>query len=395
MAPRLASPRKCTGCMACVDSCNNHAINHCIDKDGHYSISFDESLCVGCLLCEKSCPVASGFSYCQSDISEYYSAWNKNDEERINSASGGVFSAMAHYIIDNGGCVIGAATDDVFNVKHIVIDTLSDLARLQGSKYSQSDMSGIYKKTLELLRQGRLILFSGTGCQVAALLSFLGRKYYKGRLITVDLICGGVPSKYLLTKFVEHEPYQMKRILSYRTKDNGWKPTGFEYNMKVEDVDGNVHDYAGVPNLVTTAFSQELTERYSCYNCQFVGEKRMSDFTIGDLWGDTMNPQQHYMGLSLIVAHKPEALDLLEKMGDYLCLSSCDADAAKKTNFRLVRGKNSRQYTLERLMLHTLFENFSYKTLLKIYADNVASYSPWIIWRFCRKVYVKVINQLI
>ena len=59
---------------------------------------------------------------------------------------------------------------------HTYVETLEDLDRLLGSKYIQSDVGKSYQHVKEFLRQGRWVLFSGTPCQVDALLKFLGEK---------------------------------------------------------------------------------------------------------------------------------------------------------------------------------------------------------------------------
>lgn len=384
--PLLAPIKNCTGCLACIDSCNHNAINSYIGKDGHYYVKLDQESCVGCLLCEKTCPIVNKIDYNNSEFSHFYAAWNRNNEERSKSASGGAFSAMAHYVLERGGVVVGSEIENICDVNHIVVSDLNDLQRLQGSKYTQSNTKGIYNKTYEQLREGKFVLFSGTGCQVAGLLSYLNNKKYTGKLITVDLICGGVSSKLLLQKFVENEPYKIKRILSFRTKEHGWKPNGFVYNMKVEDSDGVIHDYTGKRNLVTTGFSTELTNRYSCYDCKFVGCNRISDFTIGDLWGDKIYPQEHYMGLSLLIAHNDKAMSLLEEMKVYLSFAHCDEIQAKKHNYRLINGKNSKEKTWERKLMPWLFARCSYKVLKKIYANDYPNYSPWVILKVFRKI---------
>ena len=392
--PQLASPKECTGCLSCVDSCHQKAIASFIGNDGHYYVRIDNERCVGCRLCEITCPVISQQDYGKSDLAVFHAVWNKNDKERTQSASGGAFSAMAHYIIDHGGVVIGATTENVFDVKHIVISNANDIQKLQGSKYTQSNTCGIYLETYNLLRDGKNVLFSGTGCQVGALLSFLKHKKYEGKLITVDLICGGVPSKLLLNKFVENEPYEIKRILSYRTKEHGWTPKGFVYNLKVEDVEGTIHDYTGIKNLVTTAFSTEMTARYSCYNCKFVGKYRMADFTIGDLWGDTMYPKEHYNGLSLVVVHNQKAASLLSRMNTYIQTVQYDEEVVAKNNSRLFNGVSVKQYTIERRQMENFFSRYSYSTLKKIYANDYSNYTVWMIWKIIRFLYLKFLSTI-
>lgn len=386
--PLLANQKLCTGCLVCVDSCGHGALNHYIGEDGHYYIRIDNEKCVGCLVCERTCPIMSKQQYSKSEIATFYAAWNKNDEARLQSASGGAFSAMARYILDQGGFVIGAINENVCDVKHVAISDTTELYKIQGSKYTQSNTNGIYRQALNLLKDGEIVLFSGTGCQIGGLLSFLKNKTYTGRLITIDLICGGVPSRLLLKKFIDNEPYRIQKILSYRTKDNGWKPSGFVYNMKIEDTERNIHDYTGKCNFVTASFSVEMTERYSCYNCKFVGKKRLSDYTIGDLWGDKDFPKEHYKGLSLVIAHNKKADDMLKSMQSYLQTELCDENRATKINFRLVNGHNVKQYTLERKYLSSLFKRCSYNTLKKIYANDYKTFSPWMLLKIVRKIYL-------
>ena len=383
--PHLADTRHCTGCMVCVDACMKDALTCFVGEDGHYYIRFNEKRCISCVQCERSCPVVSNFSYDTSERYVTFAAWNQDNDQRKRSSSGGAFAALASYVIDQGGVVVGAATIGR-EVRHIVVRTKNELTKLQGSKYTQSDIQGCYSETFSLLHQGLMVLFSGTGCQVAGLLSFLKQRKYKGKLITVDLICGGVPSKLLQDSFFKNEPYSAKSILSYRTKEYGWKPTGFGYNMKVEDMEGKVHDYKGRRNLITDGFSTELTNRYSCYQCNFVGLNRKSDFTIGDLWGNRSLPEQHSDGLSAVIAHNDEAVSLLNKMSSYLAIRSVPAEEIIAYNHRLVDGRCPYGWFPERKYIGWLFRHCSYSTLKKIYATDFPVYSPWMLMKAMRYV---------
>lgn len=333
----------------------------------------------------------SKWDYGQSELSVFHAAWNTNPQQRSQSASGGAFFAIASYIIDEGGVVCGATCEGV-TVKHIFIEKKEDLCSLQGSKYSHSIATGCYKKAFELLKDGRTLLFSGTGCQVAGLLSFLSNKKYSGRLITVDLICGGIPSYLLIKKFIENEPYKTRRIVSFRTKEHGWKSTGFKYYLKVEDTNGTIHDYTDKKNLITDGFCSELTERYSCYQCQYSGISRKSDFTIGDYWGDSLFKDQHYKGLSLIVAHHQIAEQLLNSMKAYLHIESANKCVALNGNKRLLRQRNRSYLMPERAFLESFFSHASYQTLKKIYANDYSRRSPWMLHKIIKYISKKVLQ---
>lgn len=390
--PTFADNYSCTGCMACVDVCPKSALSDKWNKEGHLSVACDTSKCILCHQCEKVCPVVSPLKYKTEGESEFYAAWNKDDTQRSKSSSGGAFSAIAAYIIGNGGYVIGASNEGVCDIRHIVIHDLEDLEKLQGSKYTQSNTTGIYKKTFDLLRNGKLVLFSGTGCQVAGLLSFLKRRKYTGKLITVDLICGGVPSHLLIKKFLDNEPYSVKKIVSFRSKAKGWKSCGFSYNLLIEDENRKIHDYTGIKNLITDGFSREMTERYSCYDCHFNGSHRMSDFTIGDLWGDSDYPEQHKQGLSLIIAHNEQSKSLLTSMNKSLQIEPTNKLKAIHNNPRIVQGYNVRGHLFERKHLSWMFTHLSYKTLKHIYANDIANSSPWILYKIWRKIRLEILR---
>ena len=390
MRPLLANKKECTGCLACIDACKKDAITFKTENDGHIYIDVNESLCVGCKACETTCPIISQLQYSQSERADFYAVWNNDLTSRKTSASGGAFSAIATYVLKNDGIVFGVTIENICDIKHIHIDKLEDLYKLQGSKYAYSITIGCYNKVYSFLKEGKLVLFSGTGCQVAGLLSFLKSKKYTGKLITVDLICGGIPSRLLLNKFIENEPYQIQSIKSFRTKENGWKSTGFKYNMKVIDKHNQIHDYTGIRNLVTDGFSIELTNRYSCYKCKFVGTNRMSDFTIGDLWGDNKYPQEHYNGLSLLIAHSNSAHQLLKQLTNYLSINQIDNKSAILYNKRLIKGNNYLRFTWERKFMPYLFEKLSYRTIKKLYAYDFNNKSPWIIY----KIYRTILNKI-
>lgn len=180
---------------------------------------------------------------------------------------------------------------------------------LQGSKYQHSNMEGVYKHVRNDLRQGMYVLFSGMGCQVAGLLSFLGNTN-KDRLYTIDTICGGLSTMLPMLRLKESGKYI--GIKSFRDKENGWQSTGFRYSLKMIRRDGNIEDL-GLDNMVLNTFSSKLLKRSSCLDCKFSGFHRMSDCTIGDFWGDQRFKEQHAEGLSVLMIHRERINNLLEE----------------------------------------------------------------------------------
>lgn len=191
----------CTGCMACVNVCAHHAISVVQDKEGFDRPQIDESLCVDCGLCAKTCPI--NHHPLATEPIEIYSGWSSNEAVRINSSSGGAFTEIARPVLEDGGVVFGCTLNDKLQAEHIYVETLEDLENnLRGSKYVQSRIGNTYEQAKDFLRQGRKVLFSGTPCQIAGLRNYL-RKDYEN-LLTVDLICHGVPSPLI---FEEYKKY--------------------------------------------------------------------------------------------------------------------------------------------------------------------------------------------
>lgn len=361
--PRLASLKKCTGCMLCVDGCNSNALTSYIGKDGHLYVSLNRLKCTLCRRCEKLCPVVSKYDFENTEaVSEPFAAWANNDEIRKQGSSGGVFGAIAYTFIKEGGVVVGSVIKGKI-IEHILIDNINDLHRIQNSKYQQADLSGIYLSVMEKLKNGVNVLFSGTGCQVAAVLNFVGDKY-REQLFTVDVICGGFPSILPLMKLDEHE--HIKNIDSFRNKRDGWRPA---YEFVIEKKNKELVNLKG-RNLVTSAFLSHLTNRYSCLDCQFAYKQRQSDITLADFWGDTDFPNEHYKGLSVAIVHSEKGKKMLGHSD--ITYHHTTFDKILKKNYRLVYGKFFIGKHPARFFLSLIFRYFSYKSLLKIYgAESV------------------------
>ena len=191
---------ECTGCGACYNKCPKDAIRMEYDTEGFLFPIIDENKCVNCGLCLQSCAVRNS-QYKNEKEPECYAMW-ASDEIRAVSSSGGMFTILANYILEQDGYVCGAAyTEGYTAVEHIIIHEKDDLTKLRGSKYVQSNTKRVYREIQQLLDENNLVLFTGCPCQVAGLYAYLGKYYDK--LYTADLVCHGVPSpkfmKSLLT----------------------------------------------------------------------------------------------------------------------------------------------------------------------------------------------------
>lgn len=380
MAIVLASKQDCTGCLACIDICPKSAINRIIGDDGHQYVKIDPSKCIECGLCEKACPIVSDFSYqtkTGQTKSQPFAAWNTNEEQRLNSASGGIFAALATYIISIGGYVSGAISDGKY-VRHIIIDKQEDLPKLQGSKYLQSNTQGIYKQIRDLLKQGKYVLFSGTGCQVGGLLSFLRTPY--PNLITVDLVCAGVPSQYIMDKFCLEEKVNPKTI-RWRDKETGWK---HGLQLTISTVEGSIIKQKTQNSFFWGGFLGGNTNRLSCHNCHFCGTDRQADFTIADYWGIKDYKEQHFNGVSVLITHSEKAKEIAKKCN--IEMHETNWRDCVSHNPRIVDGKKS--MTIERRILPFAIKHFNYSTMKKLYANIMGSkdflWLPYKVFKFLR-----------
>lgn len=383
----LATKKTCTGCMACAESCSRGALSMQIADDGHFYPNWNSSLCIDCGLCEKICPVVNGMNYGQiSFYSKPYASWTSDEDLIMNSSSGGVFAAIASYVLQKGWYVVGAISVGC-EVRHIITNRLEDLSLLQGSKYLQSNLSGIYHQVKHLLNANESVLFSGTGCQVAALLAFLGKRY--DNLLTVDLVCAGVPSRLALQKFCEEEDIKPTRI-SWRNKANGWTH-GLQLTIFTNTL---TYKFQTKKCFFGVAFLGGMTNRYSCYKCKFCGTDRKSDLTIADYWGVKDFPEQIYKGISLLIIHSKKGAFIVDCSNLKLHLSRWN-DCVQH-NPRLVYGKKPlRWLMLERVMFSHAIKHWSYRNLKRVYGGDINSSDYlWLPYKAFRYVRWKMVTWI-
>ncbi|MBQ7903319.1 MAG: 4Fe-4S dicluster domain-containing protein, partial [Oscillospiraceae bacterium] len=118
--PNLAPKNNCTGCTACMAVCPNNCIKMMEDENGFPYPQPDPSACIECGQCEQVCHVLNKTAL--TNIPSAYAAISKDENIRMESSSGGIFTELAKYFIEQGGVVYGAAYDEHFNVKHICVD---------------------------------------------------------------------------------------------------------------------------------------------------------------------------------------------------------------------------------------------------------------------------------
>lgn len=266
MIELFAEKKNCCGCGACSSICPKNAITMQEDEYGFIYPEIDSKKCVECGLCISSCHYKSADDL-HTPIKSL-AAVNRDDTLLENSASGGMFSAIAEAFLNEGGCVCGAAMDfkdNVADVRHIMIHSLNELYRLQKSKYVQSSTDKIYKELRTLLKNGEKVLFSGTPCQVEAAKSIAKRA--GGKLYTIDIICHGVPSQRFFNGEISREccyhcPYAQKQRVGDVTVGDYWGIEQYNPELLVEH-GGTINSRKGVSCLlINTEQGQQLIEKY-------------------------------------------------------------------------------------------------------------------------------------
>ncbi|MBQ2687752.1 MAG: Coenzyme F420 hydrogenase/dehydrogenase, beta subunit C-terminal domain [Clostridia bacterium] len=327
---KLAEKSICTGCGACFNICPKKCIQMKSDYEGFLYPVVDEDSCINCGLCQSVCAVLE-FKSINTFISPIaIAAYNKDLDKLNESSSGGVFITLAESIIKRGGIVYGAALSEDFSVVHKRIASLSELQKLQGSKYSQSNVGYSYAQVKEDLLLNKEVLFSGTPCQVAALKSFLKKPYEK--LLCVDIICHSVPSPRVWSEYLNQITNSLGEVASvnFRDKRDSWQ----RYCLSVKTKDEFEIIKKADNNYYMKAFINGLCTRSSCYNCEFKGQNRASDITLGDFWGcEQVCPDfTNDRGTSLVLIQTDKGKSVFDKIKMNLIYREVDANDALVQN---------------------------------------------------------------
>ena len=330
----LTRQTECTGCGACVNICPKNALRLLPDESGFLYPQVDPQACVDCSLCNGVCQIEhpSGENIAEQ---AFYGLINKNDAHLKAASSGGAFPALAEEIFARGGVVVGCAFDEEHKAVHTVTHSQEAcIQKLCGSKYVQSEMGDIYAQVKKLLSQGRLVLFTGTPCQVEGLLLFL--KHKPDNLITVDLICHGVSSPLLWSQHKEHlEQKAGGKLQGYRFRAKitpDLSPYHYSYRINKKRIQG-----PALLDRYYADFLKGVNLRESCYRCQFSNLHRVSDLTIGDFWGaEACLPGLDLrQGVSLVIVNSPLGRELLQAIADRITLKEVSKEDAVTGNHNL------------------------------------------------------------
>ena len=309
----------CCGCTACYNACPQNAIKMVPNWEGFLYPSVDLEKCVHCNVCEKICPANNLKTTDHESKAKAYIVRTKNNADLINSTSGGFTMPMANWIFQNQGKVWAVTYDENWRVCHMEFSSADEaFSKTKGSKYVQSYLGDAFSQIKKELINGELVCFIGTPCQVHALKRFLKCEYEN--LITVDLVCHGVPSPKLWEMYIQYQEknYNSKiRAVNFRNKTYGYHSG----TMLVEFESGKQYTGSARVDLMLRSFFSEIASRPSCYQCDYKGKSRLSDFTIFDCWhmSELLNGKHDDdRGYTAVLIHSEAGLKLFEQIrGSY------------------------------------------------------------------------------
>lgn len=324
------NPNLCSGCMACEQACPCNAIDEKEDNKGFLVPEIDTDKCINCGICKKVCPANNEEIYRKEKGSqEIYGGWLKADHLRMESQSGGAFTAFAQVILENKGVVYGVALEEDNIARYVRITSEDELYRLKGSKYVQAYTGLIFSSVQKDINSGKKVLFSGTACHIAGLLHFIPEKEQKN-LYTCDLVCHGVPSPKVFRDYINYmEGIHNTKIsrFNFRDKEKGWQS-----HVESFCIESDKKVYS---RIYAELFGSTLMFRESCFCCRYASFERIADLTVGDFWG-IENAYSEYekdsKGYSLIMVNSSKGKEIFRNAKTHLFYFETDRKSCEQLN---------------------------------------------------------------
>ena len=301
----------CSGCGACFQTCSFGAIEMINDEDGFVYPKIDTEKCVGCKKCEKACPFSGEVIAVEGQ--RFFAAKSKDKSVIKGSSSGGAFYEITKAFCDENFVVFGAEMTDKLKVRHSFAEDFSQTEKFRKSKYVQSDTGDSFKRAKAFLDEGRKVLFSGTPCQITGLKNFLGKDY--SNLVTVDIVCHGVPSQQLFDKYIKElsaEAGEKITSFTFRNKKDFDKKSCNQKTVLIKTESGREIVKEVLQCEYLAAFHEAMFYRPSCGKCPFANTSRVGDITLADFWGAEkyFSDFDDGRGVSLVIVNSEKGAEL-------------------------------------------------------------------------------------
>lgn len=324
----IKDKKDCCGCWACKNVCPVQCISMPEDAEGFRYPTVDKDKCINCHLCEKVCPIIHAEADKPNEKQRAYLLQHNDKEVLLQSASGGAFTAIASWVIRQGGVVFGAAYDKDFQVVHQYVETEKDLQKFRNSKYVQSYTGDALKQVKDFLKQGRMVCYSGTPCQLEGLLRYLRKPY--DNLITIDVMCHSITSPKIFRMYVAEMKKKYGDDLSnimFRDKS----PYGYEYSqMSVYKGGKQVYREGVDTDAYLRSFFSDVNVRPSCYDCKFKKQHHLTDFSIWDCFDvyKFSSKLDNDKGVTRILANTEKAQLILKEIQEDTTIMEIPVDEA-------------------------------------------------------------------
>ena len=350
---------KCAACFACINICPKGCLSMRQNKYGNIVPYVNTDDCINCNLCKRICPVNNPIELrLPHDV---YAAYATDEQIHKESASGGIATVLASSFLKNGGIVYGSVMERGLKCRHIRIDSVDDLCKLQKSKYVHSHIDYIFRDIKKLLQHEVNVIFIGTPCQVAGLRNFLSNTD-DSNLYCIDLICHGVPSWNTLYQSMMLETGMENfenSILSFRDKD------GFE--IKIRDNTGNILSRLNLKNsLYYNGFMEGYIYRENCYECPYATQKRIGDVTLGDFWGlGKIIPFDEKVnnGINVVLVNTSKGQKIIEEVIPFIKVWRRSLEEAVQGNGQL-RHPANKSKELERFLRYSAKFGIKYAMIM-------------------------------
>ncbi len=310
----------CCGCTACMSLCPTGAISMKENSKGFYAPRPDHTKCIDCGRCLTGCVFHSPKEI-DHKKQEFYAVQYRDDRTRMESQSGGAYTAFAESFLEKAGILYGVEYSGTRAVYSRIMGR-DQLYRLKGSKYVQADMGDSFQKIGYDLAAGKSVLFAGTPCYVDGLKRYIQTAQVpENNLYTIDLICHGVPSPRLFAEYLELLSQQHGSQITkfnFRDKQFGWGEHICSYYANEEQ-----HFTRNFVNI----FYSNLCLNEVCFACPYSSMDRVGDITIGDYWGiENVFPEMaDHFGTSLVIVNTDRGGELFRQSKSRLCFEESSA----------------------------------------------------------------------
>lgn len=300
----------CFGCGVCVVACPKQAVSLKLNEEGFYLPVVDESRCVHCGLCLKTCAFNDKYVLQQTSYRRYYSAWSLSDEIRKTTTSGGVVFDIARYMLDKGYKVCAVRYDIVkHRAEHYISSNVGELEESKGSKYIQSYTASAFQH----LNKTDSFVVVGTPCQIDSLRRLIKFWGVEDHFVLIDFFCHGTPSMNLWKSYLNYTKIHDIESVRFRSKTDGWQESTYItiigksqlWQSKLTEGD-----------LFYRFFLGDRCLNKACYNnCKYKTINSTADIRVGDMWGQKYKNNQE--GVSAVITFTKKGDDIIKS------LSSC------------------------------------------------------------------------